>query len=187
MGTTIDVFPYNITVEGVLAWPVFSSEFEDHTDLKSLLQDHDRAFPLPAATLSVVDFEAFDGDRLVRNFFDNAHVFNPVLEEGKIHDYIREARFSGLGWDAKSCLLVSAGNIRKQIKIADLCSCWSTLSASSWNHLTTIMAPPLLSPRFRKPFRKQSTVSLLPRSAWVFCCPGRALLRLNASSLREST
>lgn len=107
LGTNIDAFPYNITIEGVLSWPVFAAEFEDHTDLKSLLQgNNDTNASLPTATLSIVDFESFDGGRLVRNFFDNAHVFNPVLEEGKIHDYIREARFSGLGWDARSCLLV---------------------------------------------------------------------------------
>ena len=97
-------------------WPVFSSDFEDRTDLKSLLQNHDKSPPLPTATLSVVDFEAFDTGRLVRNFFDNAHVFNPVLEESKIHDYIREARFSGLGWDARSCLLVSQDAVKRQAK-----------------------------------------------------------------------
>ena len=107
LGTTIDAFPYNITVEGVLSWPVFGSDFDDRLDLKSLLQqDHKETAPISATTLSIVDFEAFDGSRLVRNFFDNAHVFNPVLEEGKINDYIREARFSGLGWDAPTCLLV---------------------------------------------------------------------------------
>ena len=53
-----------------------------------------------------MDFELFDGSRLVRNYFDNVHVFNPVLDENKIQGYMRDARFRGLGWDAQSCLLV---------------------------------------------------------------------------------
>jgi hypothetical protein len=109
LGTTIDTFPYNITVEGVLSWSVFHLDFEDHVDLKSLLRgSYDSDAAPPRATLSIVDFEAFDGARLVRNYFDNVHVFNPVLDENKIQGYMRDARFNGLGWDAQSCLLVGS-------------------------------------------------------------------------------
>ena len=107
MGTTEDTFPYNITVEGVLSWSVFNLEFENHVDLKSLLRGgYDSSALSPRGTLSIVDFDTFDGSRLIRNYFDNVHVFNPVLDENKIQGYMRDARFNGLGWDAQSCLLV---------------------------------------------------------------------------------
>ena len=107
LGTTAATFPYNITVEGVLSWSVFYLGFEDHVDLKSLLRSsYDSDALSPKGALSIVDFEAFDGRRLVRNYFDNVHVFNPVLDENKIQGYMRDARFSGLGWNAQSCLLV---------------------------------------------------------------------------------
>jgi hypothetical protein len=107
LGTTIDTFPYNITIEGVLSWSVFHRDFEDHVDLKTLLRGgYDGDAVSPRRTLSIMDFELFDGSRLVRNYFDNVHVFNPVLDENKIQGYMRDARFRGLGWDAQSCLLV---------------------------------------------------------------------------------
>jgi hypothetical protein len=107
LGTTVDTFPYNITVEGVLSWSVWHLDFEDHVDLKSLLRSsYDNNAASPRATLSIIDFEAFDGGRLIRNYFDNVHVFNPVLDESKVQGYMRDARFGGLGWDAQSCLLV---------------------------------------------------------------------------------
>jgi hypothetical protein len=107
LGTTVDTFPYNITIEGVLSWSVFHLDFEDHIDLKSLLRGtYDSNAASPRGTLSIVDFESFNGGRLIRNYFDNVHVFNPVLDENKIQGYMRGARFGGLGWDAQSCLLV---------------------------------------------------------------------------------
>jgi hypothetical protein len=45
---------------------------------------------------------------LFQQFLDHVHIFNPVLEESKVNEYMRYARFNGLGWDAQSCLLVSA-------------------------------------------------------------------------------
>jgi hypothetical protein len=107
LGTTVDTFPYNVTVEGVLSWSVFHPDFEDHVDLKTLLRGgYDSDAVSPRRTLSIVDFEVVDGSRLIRNYFDNVHVFNPVLDENKIQGYMRDARFRGLGWDAQSCLLV---------------------------------------------------------------------------------
>jgi hypothetical protein len=91
----------------VLSWSVFHPDFEDHVDLKTLLRGgYDSDAVSPRRTLSIVDFEVVDGSRLIRNYFDNVHVFNPVLDENKIQGYMRDARFRGLGWDAQSCLLV---------------------------------------------------------------------------------
>lgn len=52
--------------------------------------------------------EHFAEETLVARFMDNVFIYNPVLEEAKIHRYMRDARFNGIGWDAQSCLLVSA-------------------------------------------------------------------------------
>lgn len=126
LGTTADTFPYNITVEGVLSWSVWHLDFEDHVDLKSLLRSsYDSNAASPRATLSILDFEAFDGGRLIRNYFDNVHVFNPVLDENKVQGYMRDARFGGLGWDAQSCLLVSLSTLQGESFLTPQSS-WST-------------------------------------------------------------
>ena len=91
----------------MLSWSVFRLDFEDHVDVKSLLRgNYNSSAACPQGTLSIVDFDAFDGGHLVRNYFENVHVFNPVLDEAKIQGYMRDARFNGLGWDARSCLLL---------------------------------------------------------------------------------
>jgi hypothetical protein len=100
--------PCYINIEAVLAWPVFEDEgFDQQKDLKSLLQvDNDNYRDPPAMSLRD-DFETFMADRLLQKFLDNVHIFNPVLEGSKVKEYMRNARFNGLGWDAPSCLLVN--------------------------------------------------------------------------------
>lgn len=53
------------------------------------------------------DFEPGAEEHLLQRFLDTVFIYNPVLEESDLHQYIREIQFNGLGWDARSCLLVS--------------------------------------------------------------------------------
>jgi hypothetical protein len=99
--------PCYINIEAVLSWPVFEDQnFEQRLTLKSLLQsDNDHAEQPP---LSIdADFESRATGQLLQQFLDNVHIFNPVLEETKVKEYMRNASFNGLGWDAQSCLLVN--------------------------------------------------------------------------------
>jgi hypothetical protein len=100
--------PCYINIEAVLAWPVFENQGLDQPlDLKSLLQaDNNEQRDPPVMSLGE-DFESAVADRLLQQFLDNVHIFNPVLEGMKVREYMRSARFNGLGWDAPSCLLVS--------------------------------------------------------------------------------
>ena len=57
-----------------------------------------------------VDLPSAEG--VLRSFFDNVHIFNPILEEEEVRDHIRRVRFEGIGWDAVSCLVVSTNLCR---------------------------------------------------------------------------
>ncbi|ERS98826.1 uncharacterized protein SPSK_04006 [Sporothrix schenckii 1099-18] len=51
-----------------------------------------------------IDLDLPAADAVLRSFFDNVHVFNPILEEEDVQDYVKMVRFQGIGWDAVSCL-----------------------------------------------------------------------------------
>lgn len=51
-----------------------------------------------------IDLDLPAADAVLRSFFDNVHVFNPILEENDVQDYVKMIRFQGIGWDAVSCL-----------------------------------------------------------------------------------
>lgn len=104
---TAESAPCYINIESVLSWTIFDDQGVDQRlGLKSLLQaDNESADPPPMSVAP--DFELCGADQLFQKFLENVHIFNPVLEEAKVKEYMRDARFNGLGWDAKSCLLVS--------------------------------------------------------------------------------
>ena len=52
------------------------------------------------------DIDLHAANKLLKQFLDNFHIFNPILEEWKVREYMRSTSFNGLGWDAQSCLLV---------------------------------------------------------------------------------
>jgi hypothetical protein len=61
-------------------------------------------------------FEDCEADRLLQQFLNNVHIFNPVPEEANIKEYVRNARFKGISCDAQSCLLVSYDDIPNKSK-----------------------------------------------------------------------
>jgi hypothetical protein len=99
--------PSYINIETVLTWPVFDDQnFKERADLRSLLRS-DKSRPA-APTLPIpADFGLYAAGQLLQQFLDNVHIFNPILEETKVREYMRAASFNGLGWDAQSCLLVN--------------------------------------------------------------------------------
>jgi hypothetical protein len=98
---------YHINVETILAWPVFQCDnLSQKQDIKALLQSASDPEPLPLS--ASLDFENGDARHLLQKFMQHVHIYNPVLEADKIEEYMRDALFNGLGWDAKSCLLVSS-------------------------------------------------------------------------------
>ena len=70
--------------------------------------------PFPAATPHTdaanwrmsVDVDLPAAEAVLQGFFDHVHIFNPILEEEDVRDYIRRVRFDGIGWDSVSCLVV---------------------------------------------------------------------------------
>jgi hypothetical protein len=100
--------PCFINIEEVLKWPVFDDhEFDPRL---YLLSPSDESTIQPNIQTSV-DLDLRVADHLVRSFFDNVHIFNPTLKEEDINEYVRSVQLNGIGWDAMSCLLVSASSL----------------------------------------------------------------------------
>jgi hypothetical protein len=100
---TLEDVPYHVTVEKLLAWPVFES-LRPNTDLRSLLNASNES---QARSITLApDFDRDWNEQLVQNFMDNVYIFNPVIGENHVQAYVRDARFNGIGDDGPSCLLV---------------------------------------------------------------------------------
>ncbi|KAJ5747659.1 uncharacterized protein N7511_009355 [Penicillium nucicola] len=95
--------PSFINIDEVLKWPVFENHSFDQR-LYSLSQsEEDRVqSELPIS----VDLDLQEADILLRNFFDDVHIFNPTLREEDVAEYVKIVRYNGIGWDATSCLLL---------------------------------------------------------------------------------
>lgn len=99
--------PSYINIETVLTWPVFDDQnFNERLDLRSLLRSDKNYAASPTLPIPA-DFGLYAAGQLLQKFLDNVHIFNPILEETKVREYMRAASFNGLGWDAQSCLLVT--------------------------------------------------------------------------------
>ena len=101
---TREATPYHMSIERLLAWPVFR-DLSPNLDLRTLLNASNDS-QAQATSLAAADLEPDWDEQLVKNFMDNVYIFNPVVEESKLQKYVRDARFSGIGNDGPSCLLV---------------------------------------------------------------------------------
>lgn len=93
-----------MSVETVLSWPAFVAQ-SPALDLKTLFASANDSL---TRTSSINDFFPEQGSEaeLLQHFLDHVFIFNPVLEEADLQQYVREVQFNGLKWDGKSCLLV---------------------------------------------------------------------------------
>ena len=133
-----------MNIEGVLAWSVFD-DVSPNLDLKGLLNSSHGA---NQSLSSAIDFdEQVAEEELLARFMNNVFIYNPVLEEAKVHRYMRDARFNGIGWDAQSCLLVSVlsgASFResslKPTEAVDICS-WVNWTFRQWPSTRCIVVP----------------------------------------------
>jgi hypothetical protein len=93
--------PCLVNVEAILEWPIFET-IEQHRQWSFPAEEENDHSP---SSISV-DFDIQSGSHLVERFFEDIHIFNPVLEENEIRDYVRNIQLNGIGWDSKSCLMV---------------------------------------------------------------------------------
>ncbi|KAJ6104334.1 hypothetical protein N7523_010654 [Penicillium sp. IBT 18751x] len=93
--------PYQINVDTILTWPVFRDQISGN-----IRHVESTPWPEPQSLSISPDFETKDARELVQRFFSHVHIYNPILEVEKVQEYVRDCAFNGLGWDAKSCLLL---------------------------------------------------------------------------------
>lgn len=94
---------YLVNTEVVLGWPVFESvQISPYQSSPAQTDHHSQGLPIP------VDLDLQQsGGYFVERFFEDIHIFNPVLEEQDVADYLRDIQLNGIGWDAESCLMVT--------------------------------------------------------------------------------
>ncbi|OBT38945.1 hypothetical protein VE00_10489 [Pseudogymnoascus sp. WSF 3629] len=98
--------PSYINIETVLTWPVFVDlNFTERPDLKSLLRS-DNSHVAPPTLPIPADFGLYAARQLLQKFFDNVHIFNPILDETMVREYMSATSLNGFGWDAPSCLML---------------------------------------------------------------------------------
>ncbi len=97
-----------VNVEAVLQWPPFSEFGFPSCLYPAPRAEDDRQAEENSAWPMSADVDLPSAEGVLRSFFDNVHIFNPILEEEEVRDHIKRVRFEGIGWDAVSCLVVCA-------------------------------------------------------------------------------
>lgn len=100
---TKEASPFHLSIEKLLAWRVFH-DLNPSLDLRLLLNASNDSQSQLTSTSGDGDLR-WD-EQLVHNFMNEVYIFNPIVEEAKIHEYVRDARFRGIGEDGPACLLV---------------------------------------------------------------------------------
>ena len=96
-----------VSIEAVLQWPPFADYgFPSCLYRASQTEEGESIADLSSGRVPV-DVDLPGAESSLRNFFDNVHIFNPVLEEEDVREYMKTVRFDGIGWDAVSCLVVT--------------------------------------------------------------------------------
>jgi hypothetical protein len=93
--------PCLVNVEAILEWPVFEA-IEQHRHWSFPAEEENDHSPLSIS----VEFDIQSSSHLIERFFEDIHIFNPILEENDVRDYMRNIQLNGIGWDSKSCLMV---------------------------------------------------------------------------------
>lgn len=113
--------PGFFTVETVLSWPIFEGQYKSSLNLRDLMtspssRNLDYLSPQsPGKSQSLMGVELESCSKLLDNFFSRIHIKNPILDEKEIRQWAREISFNGIGWDSRSCLVVSGlSQFRKQ-------------------------------------------------------------------------
>jgi hypothetical protein len=105
--------PQFFTVESVLSWPIFEGQFNSLPKLRDLMTNPssgnlDHLSPQSSGkTQHLIGVELESCSNLLDMFFGRVHIKNPILEEKEVRQWSKEISFNGIGWDSRSCLVVS--------------------------------------------------------------------------------
>ncbi|KFY78020.1 hypothetical protein V499_02732 [Pseudogymnoascus sp. VKM F-103] len=98
--------PSYIHIETVLSWSVFVDlDFTERPNLRSLLRSDKSHATVPILPIPA-DFGLHTARQLLQKFLDNVHIFNPILEETIVREYMLATSLNGLRRDAQSCLML---------------------------------------------------------------------------------
>ncbi|KAL2865315.1 uncharacterized protein BJX67DRAFT_389519 [Aspergillus lucknowensis] len=95
-----------IHIEAVLKWPVFEEKEFPARHYPGPFAEDEHALSESANLPISVNVDLPCAESLLQSYFDNVHIFNPILEEEAVREYMKMVCFNGVGWDAMSCLLL---------------------------------------------------------------------------------
>lgn len=91
-----------MSVESILKWAPFD-EVHPQLNLTHLLSPRDEVDVGPPPSASFHDGDEQD---LLQRFINHVLTFNPIIDEEVIRQYHRDVQYTGMRWDAQSCVLV---------------------------------------------------------------------------------
>lgn len=92
-----------MSVEGILGWTPFD-DLRPQLNLTHLLSPQEAVDATPPPTAS---FDVGDEHELLQRFVDHVLTFNPIIDEEVVRQYFRDVQYTGMRWDAQSCVLVA--------------------------------------------------------------------------------
>ncbi|USP81332.1 hypothetical protein yc1106_08606 [Curvularia clavata] len=119
-----------VNVETVLSWPIGClDDFRSRPSLLRLLRTQSGTFT--QRWLLAADVGPKEATDLLRLFLAHFHVYNPVLDVRELEEQIRCAAINGLGWDARSCLLLLVYALGSTVREDEQPSSGSSLDSHS--------------------------------------------------------
>lgn len=122
---------YQINVETILQWPIFQGKNLGQQDLRQLIQSR-KSYSDTSLELDIQKFDSSTRLELFDRFVNTVHIYNPILEEAVVRDYIESSFSVDLGWDARSCLVVSCLSISMLRRLTFIAS-----HLRSWIHCSS--------------------------------------------------
>ncbi|KAI5456701.1 hypothetical protein BGZ63DRAFT_396019 [Mariannaea sp. PMI_226] len=95
-----------VSIEAVLQWPPFGENAFPPRLYPTPRADNAKPTSDQATWRLSVDLDLPAAEAVIQSYFNNVHIYNPILEEEEVQNYIKMVRFEGIGWDAVSCLVL---------------------------------------------------------------------------------
>lgn len=106
----LQIPPHRASADTVLRWEVFGNKYPENALIGNLFKDSAGSFHnnLVTTNTSITPLEDEQIPMLIDRFLQNVHTKNPILDVEALVKHGRQCAERGIGWDARSCLVLMA-------------------------------------------------------------------------------
>lgn len=106
----LQIPPHRASADTVLRWEVFGNKYPENALIGTLFKDSTGSFQnnLVTTNTSLTPLEDEQIPMLIDRFLQNVHTKNPILDVEALVKHGRQCAERGIGWDARSCLVLMA-------------------------------------------------------------------------------